>query len=233
MIIRSREPAFRYIFCFAALRKRMPLQSGLAVSSSPAKQCTRSSAASITIGLAIFTRNDFLNMTILNSTRDDIPEIFRLYQLATEYQKKTFPDNLWPEFDRELIETEVAENHQFKLMIDGKIACVWAITFNDEIIWPEDDGVSSVYIHRIATNPDFRGNDLVKKIAEWAKEYATSLGKKYVRLDTCGDNTRLINHYQKCGFEFLGLKHLHDSAGLPPHYEDADVCYFEIKLDNA
>ncbi len=169
-------------------------------------------------------------MTITTSTGSDIPEIFRLYKLATEYQKRTFPDNLWPEFDRELIETEVAEDRQFKLMMDGKVACVWAITYSDPVIWPEDDGISSIYIHRIATNPEFRGNNFVKIIVDWAKDFAKKQGKKYVRLDTCGDNTRLINHYKKCGFEFLGMKKLEDSTGLPPHYEDADVCYFEIKL---
>ena len=170
-------------------------------------------------------------MTITKSTTHDIPEIFRLYKVATEYQKETFPDNLWPEFDRELIETEVAEGRQFKLMMEDKIACVWAITYNDAVIWPEDDGHSAIYIHRIATNPNFRGNDFVKIIVDWAKKLAKEEGKKYVRLDTCGNNTRLINHYKKCSFDFLGMKKLHDSTGLPEHYTNADVCYFQIEIN--
>src|SRR5690606_2513347 len=167
-------------------------------------------------------------MNILNSTKKDIPEIFRLYKLATEFQKEKFPQNQWPEFDKALIEGEVAENRQFKLMIDDKIACVWAIAYQDPEIWKDDDGVSSLYIHRIATNPQFRWNDFVKMIVAWAKEFGKD--KKYIRMDTCGENKKLIQHYQKSGFDFLGIKKLENASGLPSHYHNADVCYFEIKL---
>ncbi|MHA6727630.1 GNAT family N-acetyltransferase [Chryseobacterium sp. A301] len=167
-------------------------------------------------------------MNIANSTEKDISEIFRLYKLATEFQKERFPENQWPEFDRKLIEDEIAENRQFKLMIDDEIACVWAITYSDPEIWKQDDGVSSLYIHRIATNPNFRGNNYVKIIVDWAKEFATD--KKFIRMDTCGENHKLIQHYQNCGFDFLGIKKLEVFSNLPSHYENADVCYFEIKL---
>jgi hypothetical protein len=39
-------------------------------------------------------------------------------------------------------------------LIDGQIACVWAVTFNDPEIWKNDQD-AAIYIHRIATNPDF------------------------------------------------------------------------------
>src|SRR5690606_34797464 len=100
-------------------------------------------------------------MTITNSNPDDIPEIFRLYKLATDFQKVQFPGNLWPEFDREMIAGEVVENRQFKLLIDNKIACIWAITFSDPQIWEEKNNDPAIYIHRIATNPEFRGKNFV------------------------------------------------------------------------
>jgi len=166
-------------------------------------------------------------MEILNSTEYDIPEIFRLYRLATEFQKQKFPENQWPEFDRDLIKQEVSENRQFKLIIDGNIACVWVITYTDPEIWADDDGISSIYIHRIATNPDFRGKNFVKIIVDWARGFAKD--KKYIRMDTCGENLKLINYYQNCGFDFLGIKKLTNAFNLPEHYHNADVCYFEIK----
>ncbi|CAM4376109.1 hypothetical protein [Zobellia nedashkovskayae] len=70
-------------------------------------------------------------MKITTSTLNDIPEIFRLYKLATDFQKVKFPDNQWPEFEKDSITTEVVENRQFKLLIDDNIACVWAITYGD------------------------------------------------------------------------------------------------------
>ena len=57
-------------------------------------------------------------MVITHSKLEDIPEIFRLYKLATDFQNLKFPENQWPEFDQKLIKTEVLENRQFKLIIE-------------------------------------------------------------------------------------------------------------------
>ena len=170
-------------------------------------------------------------MTVTNSTLDDIPEIFRLYQLATDYQKVAFSGNVWPEFDKDFIATEVIENRQFKIVIDHQIACIWAIAYNDAEIWEERENNDAIYLHRIATNPGFRGNNFVQIIADWSKDFGKQENKKFIRMDTCGQNDRLINHYKKCGFEFLGMKKLEDASALQVHYHDADVCYFEIKLE--
>lgn len=170
-------------------------------------------------------------MNITNSTKKDIPEIFRLYKLGTELQKKVFPGNQWPEFDQELIAIEIAEKRQFKLIIENRIACVWAITYNDVDIWEEKENDSSIYIHRITTNPDFRGNNFVKKIVDWSIDFANKQNKKFIRMDTCGKNDRLINHYKKCGFDFLGMNTLKNASNLPSHYHNAEVCFFEIGLE--
>ncbi len=168
-------------------------------------------------------------MEVKNSIINDIDAIFKLYDLATEFQKLKFT-NHWPVFSRNLIETEILENRQWKLIIDGKIACVWATTFDDELIWQEKNSDSSVYIHRIATNPDFRGKNLVQTIINYVKQFAIANNKNFIRMDTVGENQLLINHYVKCGFNFLGLSELPKTDGLPKHYENATVSLFEIKL---
>src|SRR5690606_19375507 len=145
-----------------------------------------------------------MDFQIQNSSIDDIDEIFRLYKIATDFQKTRFTVH-WPEFDRKLIKTEISENRQWKIVADGKIACIWATTFNDPQIWEERNQDPAVYIHRIATNPDFRGRKLVGQIAEWVKIYANKNQKQFVRMYTVGDNPRLINYYKTCGFDFLEL----------------------------
>ena len=170
-------------------------------------------------------------MNIKTSTEKDLPEIFRLYGLATEYQKTIFPENTWPTFESELVKTEIQEQRQFKMVIDGQTACVWGITFTDPQIWEERDKDPSIYIHRIATNPDFRGQKFVTAIVNWARSYAKSRQKKFIRMDTCGNNQKLIKHYSSCGFDFLGMVRLKNADELPSHYQDADVCLFEIKLN--
>lgn len=169
-------------------------------------------------------------MKIHNSTSEDITEIFRLYGLATEYQKTIFPENTWPTFKRKLVETEIQEKRQFKMVIADQIACVWAITFNDPQIWEERDKDPSIYIHRIATNPDFRGRQFVTEIVKWARGYAKAHQKEFIRLDTCGNNKKLIKHYTNCSFDFLGIVRLKSADKLHDHYKNADVCLFEINL---
>ncbi|WP_316837747.1 GNAT family N-acetyltransferase [Pedobacter nutrimenti] len=168
-------------------------------------------------------------MEIQNSVNKDIQEIFRLYKIATDFQKSKFIVH-WPEFELNLVQTEINENRQWKILIDGKIACVWATTFNDPQIWEERNDDPAVYIHRIAVNPEFRGQNLVQQIAEWAKLYALSNEKRFVRMDTVGENTGLINYYTKCGFDFLGLLKLQNTEGLPAHYNNAIVSLFQIEV---
>jgi ribosomal protein S18 acetylase RimI-like enzyme len=168
-----------------------------------------------------------MNFTIQNSTINDMNEIFRLYKIATDFQKTRFSVH-WPEFDRTLIETEITENRQWKIIADNKIACIWATTFNDLQIWEERNEDPAVYIHRIATNPEFRGQNLVGKIVNWAKIYAAENQKQFVRMDTVGDNPGLINYYTKCGFDYLGLLKLKNTEGLPAHYDNAVVSLFQM-----
>lgn len=169
-------------------------------------------------------------MNIQNSTIADIDEIFRLYGIATAFQKSKETVVVWPGFERSMVEREIAENHQWKLIIDGQVACVWATTFSDEQIWEERNVDPAIYIHRIATNPDFRGRNMVKSIVDWAKEHAKSLGKKYVRLDTVGENKKLIAYYEKMGFDFLGMYELSNTEGLPAHYQVLPAALFQIKI---
>lgn len=169
-------------------------------------------------------------MNIENSTAQDLEAIFRLYKHASDYQRTKQTVVVWPDFKKELVETEIAEGRQWKLTIDGQIACVWATTFSDEQIWEERNADLSVYIHRIASNADFRGKNFVSIIVAWAMEYAKSIGKKYVRLDTLGNNTKLIEHYTNAGFRFLGMFDLKSTEGLPDHYHNTPVCLFEIRL---
>jgi GNAT superfamily N-acetyltransferase len=169
-------------------------------------------------------------MVIEKSVPEDLNEILRLYEIARNFQK-TKAAVLWPVFDQKIIEAEIAENRQWKIIINGQVACVWAITFDDPQIWEERNEDPSIYIHRIATNPIFRGQNLVTEIVKWSKSFAEENAKKFIRMDTVGENRGLIDYYQKCGFEFLGLLKLKNTDGLPAHYNNATVSLFLISLN--
>jgi len=168
---------------------------------------------------------------IKNSNFNDINEIFRLYDIAVTYQKERF-HLYWPIFKRSLIKTEINENRQWKILIDNNIACVFAITFEDPFIWEEKNIDKAIYIHRIAASPEYRGQNFVTEIVKWAKQYAAVNKIDYIRLDTVGDNQKLLKHYRKNGFNFLGNVMLKNSQELPQHYHNVSVSLFEIKLNN-
>jgi hypothetical protein len=166
---------------------------------------------------------------IKNCTLDDVEDILSLYDDAMDLQTQKGMV-VWPRFERSFIENEIREERQWKLLIDGNIACNWAITFNDKEIWLEKDNNNSIYIHRIATHPSYRGNRFIDVIVWWAKAYALKMEREYVRLDTLGNNTNLIRHYTSAGFDFLGITRLTDTKNLPEHYHrEPDCCRFELQ----
>jgi GNAT superfamily N-acetyltransferase len=167
-------------------------------------------------------------MAILNSTPEDIDFIFELYRLASEYQRKN-GYNMWKDFERELIETEINEKRLWKVVEDGEIACIFSIFYNDPLLWGKDDNEFSIYIHRIATNPKFKGRGMTNLIIDWAKAHAKETGRKFIRMDTWADNKNLADYYVKCGFNIAGYKQLDKEAkGLPKHYSTLSLVLFEI-----
>lgn len=166
---------------------------------------------------------------IRHSNLEDLELIFDFYSIAIEYQKPRFK-NHWPQFSREMVKKELEENRQFQLLVNGEVACVWAVAFSDPEIWGERNREAAVYLHRIATHTNYRGRQLVKIIANWAIAFGKASQKDFVRMDTVGDNKKLIAHYQKCGFTYLGLSQLKNTNTLPAHYYNAVVSLFEIKV---
>lgn len=177
----------------------------------------------------MITSNELV-MAIKNCSLKDADAILALYDAAMDLQTKK-KMVVWPKFEKSFIEKEIEEERQFKLMIGNEIACNWAITFEDKEIWGERDNNDSIYIHRIATRPESRGNRFIDVIAAWAKDHALSKGKQFVRLDTLGNNTRLIEHYTSAGFTFLGISKLENTKNLPEHYHrEPNCCLFEMQL---
>lgn len=166
---------------------------------------------------------------ILNSTSEDIDMIFEFYDMAIAHQKKVFNKH-WQGFSTALVSQEIAENRQYKILVDGKVASIFAVTFSDPQIWEEKDKDPSIYIHRIVTHPDFRGFGFVNIIIDWAINYAKANQLQYVRMDTWGDNEKLLAYYTSCGFNHVGDITIAPNSGLPKHYEGINLNLFEIAV---
>ena len=168
-------------------------------------------------------------MEFFKTKNADIDTVFDIYNAATSYQK-TVNNKSWRGFERTLIEKEITENRHFIIKEGNEIACTFVITFDDLIIWKEASSDAAIYLHRIATNPKFRGQSYVKKIVEWTKTYAKENNKSYIRLDTHSGNERINQYYMSCGFDYKGISTIEWTSELPEHYKEGSFSLFEIKL---
>ena len=170
-----------------------------------------------------------MNIQIINSTPGDLLTIFEFYDHAVAHQKKV-SDKHWQGFDLELVQQEVKENRQYKILVDDTIACVFMVTFNDPEIWEERGQDRAIYLHRIVTHPDFRGYGFVQHITDWAIDFAKNNNLQFVRLDTWADNQKLNDYYTGFGFASAGSITISPDSGLPKHYEGITLSLFEISL---
>ena len=169
-------------------------------------------------------------MEITNSTHQDLDFIFELFNSAIDYQKKNGYD-LWPNFKRDLIEHEIKEKRHWKITEANEIVCVFSVMYNDPIIWgSEKDLDPSVYLHRIAINPEHKGRKIMTVIKEWSLAHGKENNKKFVRMDTWGNNESLRNYYIRCGFNYIGRQYLTKVEGLPEHYGGSVLSLFELEI---
>jgi len=166
------------------------------------------------------------NVNIRPCDAADVQAILELYGHASALQREKGMV-VWPEIPQSLVEQEIAEQRQWKIIIDDQIACIWVVAFDDPLIWGKKNEDAAVYIHRIATAPDFRGQGLVEFVVKAVDEMACKMRLDFMRLDTVGQNLGLINHYTEHGFRFLGTYNLPSTEGLPGHYNDGPVLLFE------
>lgn len=169
-------------------------------------------------------------MEIVNARKEDFSTLMKLYDAAIEHQRNV-SNLVWKGFDDEVVMKEIEENRQWKIMIDGEVACVFMIAYNDPDIWDEKDKDSAIYVHRISTNPNFRGRGFVKIITDWSIDYARKNNIDYVRLDTWQANDKLHEIYKKAGFTYVGIKAIKPPTNLPKHYWGVELGLFEISLN--
>jgi ribosomal protein S18 acetylase RimI-like enzyme len=169
--------------------------------------------------------------SFVNSTAADHTLIFEFYDMAIAYQKTVF-HKTWAEFDENMVMNEIREGRQWQIKnADGAVVCIFATTFSDADIWREKNNQPAIYIHRIVTNPQFRGGNFVNDIIVWAKAFGRENDKQYLRIDTWGDNPRLVNYYERCGFQFVDTLKVTSDMDLPKHYDGISLALLEIAID--
>lgn len=172
-------------------------------------------------------------MKITPTTIADLPVIRVLFGAAIRYQQHKFGKG-WQGLDEVQLIGEIGETLHWKIMEGDQLAAFFAIAFSDELVWDERDADPAVYLHRIVTNPAFRGRGYVNPITAWAEEYGRERGKQLVRLDTDVDNLKLNDYYRQCGYAFRGVKQFMDSDRsnplIPQHYFGSGLSLYERRI---
>jgi ribosomal protein S18 acetylase RimI-like enzyme len=169
-------------------------------------------------------------MDFAPTTIDDLPVIRDLFAAAIAYQKVRFGKH-WHGLNEVQLVTEVGDGLHWKVVEASSIAAFFSIAFTDALIWDERDTDPAIYLHRIVTNPAFRGRGYVRAITDWAEEYGRKAGAVFIRLDTDVDKSRLNAYYRECGYVFCGVKKFTDkdraNSDIPLHYFGSGLSLFE------
>lgn len=172
-----------------------------------------------------------LGMKIHRSVSSSTGEFRDFWDAALSWQKAVGSE-LWPAFPAEKISAEILSGLHFSVFLpDDVLAGYFSLVLSDELIWQEKERGDAVYIHRMCVNPVCRGKNLAAAILAWAYGYATGAGRKFVRMDTWGNNRRLVDYYVACGFRHVGNRQLGIVPGLSPHYNNAYLALFENPVD--
>src|SRR5690606_32291633 len=122
------------------------------------------------------------------------------------------------------------ENRHFKIMKDDNLAATFVITFKDPIIWENSDYDKAIYLHRIATHPNYRCRSYVKKIVARSKELTEERQINFIRMDTHSGNERMNQNYIRMGITHKGIREIEWTKDLPEHYKTGPFSLFEMKL---
>ena len=78
------------------------------------------------------------------------------------------------------------------------------LLLREPIVWPDVIEDDAVYVYNLAVRRTWGDHRLGAQMLEWVADRATSLGRRYVRLDCMADNQFLAEYYVRAGFDERG-----------------------------
>ena len=166
---------------------------------------------------------------IINTQATDLPFIYRLFDQAMRYQERNgYP--VWPDYDREVLQQDIADRRQFKVMTHRGTMGVFSVCYADPLVWRARDRGNAIYLHRIVVNPAFKGQKLVGKVTDWARQQAKKQGLAFIRMDTWADNPTIIAYYESFGFRVVDTYTTPESDKLPIQQRGNAIVLLEHKV---
>ncbi len=167
---------------------------------------------------------------IINTTLNDLDEIFQFFDDSINYQERNGVP-VWKNYDKGAIIKDINEKKQFKLAVGASTGIVFSVAYSDKVIWRDLDQGESIYLHRIVVNPRLKGQKLFGNILEWSIDHCKVQGLKTIRMDTWAINARIIDYYKSFGFQVVENYTTPDTVELPVHNRNLalTLLQFDVK----
>lgn len=157
-------------------------------------------------------------MIIRKSTLSDINALMTIFDEARG-TIATLGINQWQDGypNREVIAEDIAHSRSYAVELDGEVCGTFVIVDDGEITYDRiydghwltgDENQSYVAIHRVAISVKRRGGGISTAIINYANEYAKSLERESMRIDTHEGNVVMRRMLEKNGFTHCGTIYL-------------------------
>ncbi|WP_109438195.1 MULTISPECIES: GNAT family N-acetyltransferase [Aquimarina] len=166
---------------------------------------------------------------IKNTEIKDFDFICWMYKEAIKYQKRNNYFG-WDSIDKEYLLKEIKNGLNYKIVYNNTILCAWGVVFSDQLIWRKKEKGTSIYLHRIVVNPNFKGQKLFQKVLKWAIDYSIKNRLKTVRMDTWTANPAIIEFYKKYGFKVVEEYTTGGTKNLPIQHRNLEVTLLEYLI---
>jgi ribosomal protein S18 acetylase RimI-like enzyme len=169
-------------------------------------------------------------MHIVPTVPDDLHTIRRLFDQAVQYQE-AHGQPVWNQYDKTALMADLRQKIQYKLCFDHEIAVVFSVFMSDPLTWGEREDNKAIYLHRIISNPVYKGQRILQHVMDWSMHFAIQQQRQYLRLDTWASNLQMQAYYQSFGFEYQGNAFIADLPEVPLPYRNYEVALFQISVD--
>lgn len=149
-------------------------------------------------------------MNIRKSVKEDLPEIFRLYETARSFMKKNGNPSQWGDTypEEETVKKDVELGQSYVCEEDGKVVGTFVFFIGRE---PDYDVIengawrleqlSYGVVHRVASSGEVKG--VTSAVFSWCHRQCS-----YLRIDTHTDNKPMQGALKKFGFQQCGTIYL-------------------------
>lgn len=169
------------------------------------------------------------HIRITNTTPEDLDLVYWLFGQAILYQQQHgYP--AWRGYEKTALCAEVEQLLQYKVVQYHHVLAIFSISYSDPATWGEWDTGHALFLHRIITHPQFKGQRVFEKIRDWAIQKARAEGLHYIRIDTWTDNPAIIAFYESYGFHAVAARVTPDSPELHAQNRNLRVTLMQLPV---